>query len=124
MALPDNAVVLADGASPSGQASSIGPSKMPISAARPSELVAFAVMATSGTRLLRMDAVRAFERELLPLADLITPNLDEAAALTGRRLRSVEGVALVRSATGDRIVAATNAARMHEVAGGPGLRWG
>jgi hydroxymethylpyrimidine/phosphomethylpyrimidine kinase len=41
------------------------------------------MVATSGDLLLRGDAVDAYERELFPLASLITPNLDEAARLLG-----------------------------------------
>jgi len=39
------------------------------------------MVATSGDVLLRSDAVEAVRTELLPLADLITPNLPEAAHL-------------------------------------------
>lgn len=39
------------------------------------------MIASSGARLLRIEAVAALRRELLPLADCLTPNLDEAAAL-------------------------------------------
>jgi hydroxymethylpyrimidine/phosphomethylpyrimidine kinase len=38
--------------------------------------------------LLKKDAVRAYEEELLPLADVITPNLDEAAVLLGRKIKN------------------------------------
>lgn len=48
------------------------------------------MIATSGARLLRPDALRALQDRLLPLAALVTPNLDEAAALMGRPLGSVE----------------------------------
>lgn len=44
------------------------------------------MVASSGDPLLRPDAVRAYLEELLPLADLVTPNLDEAAVLLGRRV--------------------------------------
>ncbi len=46
------------------------------------------MVATSGARLLRESAVRALRTELLPLADLVTPNLDEAEVLLNRRLTS------------------------------------
>jgi len=39
------------------------------------------MVATSGDRLLRADAIEALRRELFPRALLITPNLPEAAAL-------------------------------------------
>jgi hydroxymethylpyrimidine/phosphomethylpyrimidine kinase len=41
------------------------------------------MVATSSDLLLRADAVEAYERELFPLAALVTPNLDEAARLLG-----------------------------------------
>ena len=42
------------------------------------------MVAASGDRLLVPEAVETIKRELFPLADLITPNLAEAAALTGQ----------------------------------------
>lgn len=41
------------------------------------------MVATSGDRLLAPAAEDVVRRELLPLADLVTPNLDEAAVLLG-----------------------------------------
>ncbi|PWI33241.1 bifunctional hydroxymethylpyrimidine kinase/phosphomethylpyrimidine kinase [Vibrio albus] len=41
------------------------------------------MVATSGDPLLAESAVHALKSDLLPLADLITPNLPEGAALTG-----------------------------------------
>lgn len=41
------------------------------------------MVATSGDRLLAAPAVDALREELLPLVDLVTPNLPEAAALLG-----------------------------------------
>src|SRR5262245_19175848 len=41
------------------------------------------MIATSGDNLLESEAVEAYERQLFPLATLITPNLDEAALLLG-----------------------------------------
>jgi hydroxymethylpyrimidine/phosphomethylpyrimidine kinase len=48
------------------------------------------MVATSGAGLLKPDGVKIMMRELLPLATLVTPNLDEASLLVGRRLRSAE----------------------------------
>lgn len=50
------------------------------------------MVASSGDPLLKPDAVRAYREELLPLADLITPNLDEAAVLLGRKISGVRGL--------------------------------
>jgi hydroxymethylpyrimidine/phosphomethylpyrimidine kinase len=43
------------------------------------------MVATSGAVLLREDAIAAVREHLLPRAALVTPNLDEAAVLLGRR---------------------------------------
>lgn len=45
------------------------------------------MVATSGARLLREDAIEALRGRLLPRATVITPNLDEAELLLGRRPR-------------------------------------
>ena len=42
------------------------------------------MVATSGARLLSTEAEEVIREDLLPLAALVTPNLDEAAILTGR----------------------------------------
>jgi hydroxymethylpyrimidine/phosphomethylpyrimidine kinase len=47
------------------------------------------MVATSGDPLLTGDAVAAIRRELFPLADLVTPNLDEATILVGEPVRDV-----------------------------------
>jgi len=44
------------------------------------------MVATSGDSLMSEDMVTALREELLPLADLLTPNLAEAARLTGRNV--------------------------------------
>ena len=45
------------------------------------------MVATSGDILLQPDAVEIYEKELFPLATLITPNLDEAAKLLGAEIK-------------------------------------
>ena len=47
------------------------------------------MMSTSGATLMNSDAITVFCRMLLPLATLITPNTDEAGALTGKAIRTV-----------------------------------
>jgi hydroxymethylpyrimidine/phosphomethylpyrimidine kinase len=41
------------------------------------------MVATSGDLLLQKEAIAIYERELFPLASVLTPNLDEAATLLG-----------------------------------------
>ncbi|HET9371843.1 MAG TPA: bifunctional hydroxymethylpyrimidine kinase/phosphomethylpyrimidine kinase [Vicinamibacterales bacterium] len=48
------------------------------------------MISKSGARLLAADAVSALARVLVPLADVITPNVPEAEALTGLRLESID----------------------------------
>jgi hydroxymethylpyrimidine/phosphomethylpyrimidine kinase len=56
-------------------------------------LVVDPVMAAkSGDSLLAEDAVRAVRDELLPLATVVTPNLPEAEALSGRPVDSLEAM--------------------------------
>lgn len=46
------------------------------------------MVATSGDRLLARDAERLFVERLVPLAALVTPNLDEAGILVGEEVRT------------------------------------
>ena len=48
------------------------------------------MVAQSGDRLLRDDAVGAITEYLMPIADVVTPNIPEAEVLVGREIRSVE----------------------------------
>ncbi len=55
----------------------------------PKHIVVDPVMvATSGARLLQTDAVEALTRELLPLAEVVTPNIPEAEILAGMTITS------------------------------------
>jgi hydroxymethylpyrimidine/phosphomethylpyrimidine kinase len=46
------------------------------------------MISTSGARLLTEDAVQAMVEQLIPLADVLTPNLPEAEALLGHPIRT------------------------------------
>ena len=50
------------------------------------------MVATSGDRLLREDAVEALRTELLPLATVITPNLPEAGVLIEREIAGLDAM--------------------------------
>jgi len=50
------------------------------------------MVAKSGDRLLREDAVRALVEQLLPLAAVVTPNLPEAEVLVGHALRTDDDI--------------------------------
>ena len=68
------------------------------------------MVATSGACLLAQDAIDVLTQRLLPCADLITPNLAEAAALCGREVHDLDGMRAAAqhlSATGVRAVLIT-----------------
>ncbi len=52
------------------------------------------MVSTSGARLLKESAIRALQDELLPLATLVTPNLEETRILTGLSIRQPEHLRL------------------------------
>ena len=50
------------------------------------------MISTSGAKLLEPAAVKILTGKLLPLATLVTPNLDEAEILTGQKISSIEAM--------------------------------
>jgi hydroxymethylpyrimidine/phosphomethylpyrimidine kinase len=58
-------------------------------ASRPALVVDPVTVASSGDPLLQPFAIKEYEERLLPVAALVTPNLDEAGALAGRTLVSL-----------------------------------
>lgn len=60
------------------------------------------MIATSGATLLQTKAIRALTDRLFPLATLITPNLPEAQALTGMKIRDLEDLEEVAVVLQDR----------------------
>src|SRR3972149_1516550 len=57
------------------------------------------MIAKSGDRLLREDAVSALARRLIPLADVVTPNLQEAEGLVGFPVRDPASMRRAAKAT-------------------------
>jgi hydroxymethylpyrimidine kinase/phosphomethylpyrimidine kinase len=67
------------------------------------------IVSTSGTRLLTTEAEEVLREDLLPLAALVTPNLDEAAILTGRVVHDTAtmeraGASLLRFGAGAALI--------------------
>lgn len=60
------------------------------------------MVATSGARLLSPAAEKTMQRDLLPLATLVTPNVSEAERLLSTRIRSVEDLRQAARALHDR----------------------
>jgi len=61
------------------------------------------MVATSGAKLLQDDAVEMLKTRLLPLASLVTPNLPEAEALTGRTVATRDEAADAARALADTL---------------------
>jgi len=62
---------------------------------RPPLIVDPVLIATSGARLLKTSALGLLQNNLLPLAALVTPNLDEAEVLASKRIGSIEDMRAV-----------------------------
>jgi len=50
------------------------------------------MIAKSGDPLLRSDAQKALKEGVIPLADVVTPNLNEAGALSGVKIEDIDGM--------------------------------
>ena len=48
------------------------------------------MVATSGSRLISEDAVDTLKKRLLPMADVLTPNIPEAEVLAGMKVTTPE----------------------------------
>jgi hydroxymethylpyrimidine/phosphomethylpyrimidine kinase len=59
---------------------------------RPALVVDPVMVASSGDALLQFDAIERYRDRLFPLASVVTPNLDEAGLLLGRRISTLEAL--------------------------------
>jgi len=50
------------------------------------------MISKSGARLLREDAIRTLKSSLIPLAAIVTPNLEEAGLLCGKEVRDLDSM--------------------------------
>lgn len=60
------------------------------------------MVATAGSALIQTQAVQTMVEELLPLADLVTPNIPEAEVLSGMTIGSKENMETAAKQLGDR----------------------
>lgn len=58
------------------------------------------MVATSGAKLIGEEAVQTLKEELLPLADLLTPNIPEAEVLWGKEIKTPEDMELAAAEIG------------------------
>ncbi|MBQ4264336.1 MAG: bifunctional hydroxymethylpyrimidine kinase/phosphomethylpyrimidine kinase [Clostridia bacterium] len=59
------------------------------------------MVATSGSALMKTDAVQTLTRELLPLASLVTPNIPEAQVLSGMIIESKDDMIMAAKKISD-----------------------
>lgn len=59
------------------------------------------MVATSGSRLINEDAVKALKEKLLPLATLVTPNIPESEVLSGMKIETKEDMLKVAEMLGE-----------------------
>ena len=81
------------------------------------------MVATSGSRLLREDAVDALKQELLPLAQVVTPNIPEAEILSGMPIRSPEDMQAAARAISEQYRCAVLCKGGHDLNDANDLLW-
>ena len=81
------------------------------------------MVATSGSALLRDDAVGALESRLLPLAEVVTPNIPEAEILSGMEIRSPEDMEKAARAISERFGCAVLCKGGHDLTDANDLLW-
>ena len=59
------------------------------------------MVATSGSALMESDATETLKRELLPIATVLTPNIDEAEALSGLNIKTHDDMVTAAKHIGD-----------------------
>ena len=64
-------------------------------------VVATVMVATSGSSLMKTDAVKTLTEKLFPIATLITPNIPEAEVLSNKTIKNKEDMQKVAKAISD-----------------------
>lgn len=81
------------------------------------------MVATSGAKLLRDDAVEALCRELLPLAAVLTPNIPEAEILSGMTITDAVGMEAAAKLISEKYSCAVLCKGGHKVNDADDLLW-
>ena len=91
---------------------------------QPKHVVVDPVMvATSGARLLSEEAVSTLKTELLPLAEVLTPNIPEAEVLSGRSISSEQDMEAAAAAIGSAYGCAVLCKGGHQVSTANDCLW-
>ena len=81
------------------------------------------MVATSGAKLLRDDAVEALCRELLPLAAVLTPNIPEAEILSGMTITDAAGMEAAAKCISEKYGCAVLCKGGHQINDADDLLW-
>ncbi len=81
------------------------------------------MVATSGARLITEDAVAALKEQLLPLAVVLTPNIPEAEALSGRTIADAAGMEDAARVIGEAYGCAVLCKGGHRISDADDLLW-
>ena len=81
------------------------------------------MVATSGSRLLQADAVAALTGQLLPLAELLTPNIPEAEILAGMSITDAAGMEAAARCISERYGCAVLCKGGHQINDADDLLW-
>ena len=81
------------------------------------------MVATSGAKLLRDDAVAALTAELLPLAEVLTPNIPEAEILAGMTITDAAGMEAAARVIGEKYGCAVLCKGGHQINDADDLLW-
>ncbi len=81
------------------------------------------MVATSGAKLLRDDAIAVLEEQLLPLAAVLTPNIPEAEILSGMAIRNAADMELAARTISERYGCAVLCKGGHQINDADDLLW-
>lgn len=81
------------------------------------------MVATSGAKLLRDDAIAVLEEQLLPLAAVLTPNIPEAEILSGMTIRNAADMELAARTISERYGCAVLCKGGHQINDADDLLW-
>ena len=81
------------------------------------------MVATSGAKLLRDDAIAVLEAQLLPLATVLTPNIPEAEILSGMTITDTAGMEAAARAISERYGCAVLCKGGHQINDADDLLW-
>ena len=81
------------------------------------------MVATSGAKLLRDDAVAALCKQLLPMAEVLTPNIPEAEILSGMEIKDAAGMEAAAKTISERYGCAVLCKGGHQINDADDLLW-